>query len=160
MSVQELHQFMEVLRDWVMNPRAWLLQANPVWGSTETVNRIAIFDTKEGAEAYIEASKLQKTDDPETNRTDDGYARTFRPDSLLWDYNPRAYEAPMVIPAVPWIYYGEILENPPPPQGPAPVIQNYRTDHPRYGQDYDVGLGGPYTGMNHRTPDRPPALPE
>src|SRR3972149_1986325 len=98
MSVQELFDFQQYLLSWLKNPSAWLLQANPVWGSTETVNRIAIFDTKEKAEEYVRASELNPEISTEDRRTPEGFVRTYRPDSLLWDYNPAAFMEPMIVP--------------------------------------------------------------
>lgn len=157
--------------DWVRNPRAWLLRANPVWGSFETVNKIALFDTREAAEAYVETSKLPKAEHPDAYKTDDGYWRTFRPDSLLWDYNEQAGGGPMVMPAVPWHRYDDVHRNPAPPSGPftgapkewsprGPALKGIpATEHPKYGRDYDAGFGGPYTDMDGALPGGPPAAP-
>lgn len=154
MSVQELFDFQESLRDWVENPRAWLLQANPVWASSETVNRIALFDTKEAVLAYIEASRLPKVADPKDNTTRDGYHRTFRPDSLLWDYNADEFHAPLMTPAIPWTLYVGVAQNPLPPTGAAPPLNNFDSAHlPRYGQDFDQGHGGPYTNADGAVPE-------
>jgi hypothetical protein len=157
MSVQELFDFqVDVLRDWLRNPRAWLLRANPVWGSHETVNQIALFDTKEQAEAYVKASELPKPLNPDDNRTDDGYWRTYRPDSLLFDYNAQAWDGPMVVPAIPWHDYDGVQKNRTPPTGPAPALNTRTSAHiSRYGHDYDVGLGGPYSNENQRLPEPP-----
>ena len=173
MSVQDVLLFQEqVLRDWIRNPRAWVLLANPVWGSSETVNRIALFDTKEEAEAYLEASKLPESEDPEAYLTKDGYYRTFRPDSFLWDYNPSAHGRPMVIPMIPWQGYEGVQRNPPRPSGPIlngpkewsprgiPPLKNLATNHPRYGRDYDEGFGAPYSDMNGALPEPPPIPPK
>ena len=158
MSVEELFAFQEeVLIDWIRAPRAWLLQANPVWGSWETVNWIAIFDTKEQAEAYRNASKLPEPLKPEDNRTEDGYFRTYRPDSLLFDYN-HDETRPMIVAAVPWLRYDEVQRNPAPPTGPAPALNNRTSEHlKRYGVDFDRGSGGPYTNMDGVVPEPPPA---
>jgi hypothetical protein len=157
MSVQELFDFQEHLKTWIENPRAWVLLANPVWGSAETVNRIALFDTREQAEAYGRASELPKPAYPDDHKTKDGYYRTFRPDSLLWDYNPTAYHGPMIQPATPWLRYDGVVRNPVPPSGAAPDLAPYKTEHARYGVDYDRGLGGPYSNMDHAAPGAPPA---
>lgn len=171
MSIRELIDFQLVLKEWISWPRAWLLQANPVWGSYETVNRIALFDTKEMAAAYLEASKLPKVEDPKQHTTKDGYHRTFRPDSLLWDYNLED-SRPMIVPAVPWYFYGSVTENPTPPSGPisggprewsphgVPVLPELETHHPRYGRDFDQGYGGPRTNMDGVVPQEPPIKPE
>lgn len=172
MSVQELFDFQEnTLKDWIVNPRAWLLQANPVWGSHETVNRIALFDTKEAAEAYLKASELPEAAHPDAHKTADGYSRTFRPDSLLWDYNKSAWDMRMVVPAIPWHRYDGVARNPAPPSGPivngpkewsprgVPLQGVPATDHPRYGRDFDQGYGGPYNNMDGALPGNPPAAP-
>lgn len=78
MSIQTLktfHQQIAAVED--SGPHAWLIVANPVWGRCESENVIAIFDTKELAEAYVAASRL-----PEPIVTaEDKIRRTFRPDS-------------------------------------------------------------------------------
>ncbi len=161
MSVQEILDFHKTLVDWIENPRAWLVQANPVWGSTETINRIAIFDTREGAEKYVDRSRLPEEMSPEERRTKDGYTRSFRPDSLLWNYNPDEYFSRMIVPAIPWHDYSSVTQNPEPPSGLCPSISaldeldDISTKHPRYGKDFDVGRGGPYTNMDDEKPEKP-----
>jgi len=169
-SVQELFDFQQKeLMDWIKTPRAWLLRANPVWGSAETVNRIALFDTREAAEAYITASELPKAEHPDAYKTADGYWRTYRPDSLLWDYNKLfSGDGPMVVPAIPWMRYDGIGVNPAPPSGPlkngpkewsprGPSLADVPpTEHARYGKDYDVGYGGPKSRMDGEVPGAPP----
>ena len=170
MSVEELFRFQEdVLRDWVARPRAWLIMANPVWGSTETVNRIAIFDTKEAAEAYWKAALLPEVKDKSVYLTDDRILRSFRPDSLLWDYNDHTYSSPAVVPAIPWRDYAGVTRNPSPPAGPIANgpkewgprgvgnLSDFSTNPPRYGKDFDQGFGGPRSDMNHVLPSSPPA---
>lgn len=173
MSVQELFDFQKgELLDWVRNPRAWVLRANPVWGRTETRNRIAIFDTHEMAKAYFEASKLPELGPGESHekyKTNDGYYRSFRPDSLLWDYNPDEYGGPLFEPAFPWFAYEGVTMNPTPPSGPIlngpkewspsglPNLKDFSTNKPQYGRDYDQGFGGPHSNMDHVLPDPPPA---
>lgn len=160
MSVQELFDLQERLKTWLEPPRAWVLLANPVWGSTETVNKIALFDTREQAEAYGRASELPKPANPDDHKTKDSYYRTFRPDSLLWDYNPTAHDGHMIQPAIPWFRYDGVIQNPVPPSGPVPDLSLYKTEHVRYGVDYDRGLGGPYSNMDHATPEIPTAAPQ
>jgi len=154
MSVQEFFDFQQnVLLERLRSPMAWLLKANPVWGSYETVNRIALFDTLEQAEAYLQASKLPEPATPGSNTTEDGYSRSFRPDSLLFDYNDEKGARPMIVPAILWHDYQGVLQNPIPPSGPAPDIRTRDSSHiPRYGKDYDQGFGGPYSNMNQVVP--------
>jgi hypothetical protein len=157
MSVHELFDFQKtVLLDWLRHPRAWLLQANPVWGRFETVNRIALFDTKEQAEAYLEASKLPETKDPSERTTEDKYVRSFRSDSLLFDYNLEAGGRSMIVPTLPWYDYEGVSQNPVPPSGPAPDLKSRTTSHPKYGVDYDQGMGGPYSNMDRALPEPQP----
>lgn len=171
MSVEELLQFQNVtLKEWATHPRAWFIFANPVWGRYETVNRIALFDTKEAAEAYLRASALPPSEDPDLYKTNDGYQRSFRPDSLLWDYNLNEGRG-HISPALPWHHFEGVTANPTPPAGPIlngpkewsprgiPNLSEFSTDHPRYGRDYDQGFGGPHTNMNHVVPGAPPAGP-
>jgi hypothetical protein len=149
-----LREFQQEVRD---SASAVVMPANPVWGACETVNAIAAFDTEEAARAYERLSRL-----PETVRTPDGITRTYRPDSLLYDYNPphgeeAAHRVPWLVKMVPWVDYGDIRENPAPPVGPVPEMRTY--DGPRYGRDYDVGYGGPYSDMNHVKPGEVPMVP-
>ena len=136
-------QFQSVLGDYQNNPRAWIIRANPVWGSAETVNSIAIFDTKEQAEAYWNQSLLPE--DEKGNRhqkTPDGIGRSFRPDSLLWDYNPEAWIGVETIsPLLPGCDTESVEENPAPPTGDVPEMKGYKPLPPRYGVDYEVGQG-------------------
>ena len=163
MGLSEFFAFQEqLIKKLREEPMAWLLQANPVWGSWETCNRIALFDTKAAAERYIESSQLPKLPegaDPEIYKTEDGYYRSFRPDSLLWNYNMEIGERPMIVPAIPWREYDGIQQNPLPLTGPPPAVKGFYTDHPKYGRDYDVGFGGPYTDANRVLPGVPPAAP-
>lgn len=175
MSIQEMRdvgaQMKQIVDGWVANPKAWVLQANPVWGRSETVNRIALFDTKEQAEAYLEASKLPEGLTPAERTTKDEYNRSFRSDSLLWDYNPTAWDMPMIHGAIPWHNYDGDICTPPvtqnPPLPPPKTVEEIKamlwsiglrapTDHPRYGKDFDVGYGGPRTNMDGVTPTRAP----
>lgn len=169
MSVEELSRFQkETLADWCRNPRAWFIMANPVWGRSETVNRIAVFDTKEMAEAYLLASRLPESKDPEIYKTNDGYYRSFRPDSLLWDYNYYEFRQ-QVHPVLPWEPLNDLKVNPTPPSGPIvngpkewsphgiPNLSDFSTNHPQYGRDFDQGFGGPRTNMDGVVPGEPPA---
>jgi len=171
MSVQELFDlqgdFKAKLGEWMAHPKAWLLQANPVWGSWETCNMIALFDTREQAKAYLEASMLPKVDDPERHETKDGYGRSFRPDSLLWDYNLEIGSRPMIVPADPLISYDRVRWNPLPPSGeiagdprewsPRGILQalDLETKLPKYGRDFDQGFS-PKSNMDHVVPQAPP----
>ena len=147
--------FRAQLVDWMRNPRAWVLRANPVWGRSETVNQIALFDTKEAAEEYLEKSKLPEDWTSEQRATPDKYCRTFRPDSLLWDYNPDAFfDLPMVIGMIPWHIYENLEHNPAPPTGPIPPVDGMKPAPAQYGKDYDVGFGGPRTNMDQVRPER------
>jgi len=165
-SVQELFDFQKnVLSMWATQPKAWILKANPVWGRWETMNQIAIFDTREKAEAYVAASALPGNLEPEKRTTKDRYVRTFRPDSLLWDYNSETTR-PMIYPAFPWYDFSELRQNPEPPSGS--VVGGPRewsphgipvdvppTTHPKYGRDYDQGFGGSRTNMDNEVPEAP-----
>jgi hypothetical protein len=162
MGMHEFFEFQKVLLQQASNPLAWLLRANPVWGRYEDVNRIALFDTKEAAERYLEAAvlpKLPEGADRDIYKTADGYWRSFRPDSLLWDYNLEETDRQMIVPAIPWYSYDGIPWNPLPLLGPAPDIHQYFTNHARYGRDYDVGFGGPRTDVSAEVPAHPPAAP-
>ena len=137
MSILEVLSVQNDLKSFIDRPRAFVLMANPVWGSAETMNGIALFDSEEALLAYVEGSRLL-----ESVTTADGIRRTFRPDSLLYDYNDPLQEwRGCINPMVPWEVYDGLTQNPLPPFGPMPELR--LLTHPRYGQDYDVGYGPP-----------------
>lgn len=91
MSAQDFLAFQQRIRTELLNPpECWVLLAN-TFGRAEDNDAVALFDTKELGDAYVEASKL-----PENWAAGvaprvpsiDGFFRTYRPDSLLWDFNP------------------------------------------------------------------------
>lgn len=155
MTIAELErayeQISEIIDRCEEEPLAWILAANPVWGRAESINVVAIFDTREEATEYERASRLKPDDDKFYIRTDDGIIRKYRSDSLLYDYNPAGplwqtsdgVES-MLVPARPAPDIGSIVQNPLPPTGECPVLTNLRK--PRYGKDYDQGFGPPPGG--------------
>lgn len=154
MSIQTLrtfHQQIKAVED--SGPHAFIIVANPVWGRCESENLIAIFDTKEMADAYMAASRL-----PEPVVTEDKIRRIFRPDSLLYDFNPHRggfndNDNQIVVPLNNATFFWQCTENPTPPSGPVPPMR--LLDHPQYGKDYDVGFGGPITNTDHEVPKIP-----
>jgi hypothetical protein len=118
--------------------------ANPVWGRTEDTNLVAVFDTEEQARAYIAASKLEKPSVDAGGK----YVRAFRPDSLLWDYNPMAFINGRDPNDLVWGITNPFADiegaeqSPPAPEGPCPPLSRV-TEHGQYGRDYDVGAGPP-----------------
>lgn len=143
MSIQQLRDNHRAVDDMELGaPFAWVIIANPVWGRFEDQNLIAIFDTKEQAEDYERASRL-----PAPINTG-GIGRTYRPDSLLYDYNP-GYDG-MIKPVNNAVFVWECSENPTPPSGDVPPMRTL--EHARYGVDYDVGFGGPITDTSREVP--------
>lgn len=65
-------------------PSAWVLVANSVWERAENVTTIALFDEYADVLAYVAASRLPEGVSTKGHRT---IHRSFRPDSLLWDFN-------------------------------------------------------------------------
>jgi hypothetical protein len=61
-------------------PTCWVVVARPIKRGAEVV--VAAFDTEEMARTYVAAARA-----PEP-RMVDGFWRTFRFGTLLWDYNP------------------------------------------------------------------------
>ncbi len=104
-------------------PSCWAIVANSVHARAEQKAIVAVFDTPELAEAYVEASLLPDDMPPEERRIDDRY-RSFRPDSLLWDYNVGfehlvvELKSPLVAITMEGGWNG--FNGPPPPQNPAP----------------------------------------
>lgn len=62
--------------------KAWVLVANSVFGNAAEHTPIALFDSSADAERYSEQCRYVYPHHPI-----DGYYRSFRPDSLLFDYN-------------------------------------------------------------------------
>jgi hypothetical protein len=136
-------------------PLAWVIVANPVWGRAEDLNCIAVFDTRELAIAYEAASRLKQPD----MGPDGKIYRTYRSDSLLWDYNPEGVHQRrgpefMIVPAGLRLPVADFSHNPAPPSGDDPPL--LPLNKPRYGEDYDVGRGPGetgYTDSSHVVPD-------
>ena len=151
--ISDVFATQETLMDFIRNPRAWVLLANPVWGRTETRNMIALFDSKEAAQAYVDGSKLPEGIPDEDRKTPDGIFRSFRPDSLLWDYNPEFSGESDIRPMLPWIGYDGLMSNPAAPSGSIPMVDGAKLDRPKYGRDYDVGYGGPRSDVDDVRPE-------
>lgn len=84
MSVAEfLARQAEVFSD---PPECWVIVANSVHGKAENFDIVAAFDTKELAETYVRTSLLPADWDNERRHVQERF-RSFRPDSLLWNYN-------------------------------------------------------------------------
>jgi len=90
-SVQEFLAFQDRIYAELLNPpECWFLLAN-TFGRAEANDVVALFDTEELCKAYVEASKLPEgwfADIAGGSPRLDGFFRSYRPDSLLWDYNP------------------------------------------------------------------------
>lgn len=85
MSVADFLAFQKRIFDEVLAPpECWILLANE-FSNKEGNEVVALFDTKEQAEAYLKASTL-----PDTVRGIyvDNFKRSHRPDSVLWNFNP------------------------------------------------------------------------
>ena len=63
-------------------PPCWGIYANSVHARAESMTIVALFDTQEQAQAYIDASRI-----PGSRVAIQQRFRSFLPDSLLWDYN-------------------------------------------------------------------------
>jgi hypothetical protein len=86
-SVQAFLDHQRLVRELLeATPSCWGIVANSVHARAEDETLLAVFDTAEQAEAYIEASRLP-TDWSYEQRNVQGRIRSFRPDSLLWDFN-------------------------------------------------------------------------
>lgn len=115
MSLTAMDSVRAILDGYFLAP-AIVLVANSVWGRAENVTAIAVFDSRQMAEAYELASRLP------AGRNEDDRWRTYRPDSLLWDYNMGTYfrglgsnPKGMFHPALPWVDLSSLPRNPPPP---------------------------------------------
>jgi hypothetical protein len=137
-EIQALHeQILDVQERFEREPEAWCVVSNPVWGRSEDMNPVALFDTKELATAYIEASLL-----PEQVMVPDGQrtiTRSYRPDSVLWNYNHTNGTVVVVFPPLIGVPVS-LPENPAPPSGPLPDTEAFpKLVHPKYGVDYGEG---------------------
>lgn len=127
MSIQDYKREREALRALHEElkqgpPRAWLLVANCIFARAEDFDPLAIFDTREQAEAYEKAARLfpKTSDGSDGVRTRDGMFRRYRPDSLLWNYNPDIMigQESMAVPVWAVMGVGNLPENPEPPSTP------------------------------------------
>ena len=139
MTVMDVLAMRQQLEAFMQTNTAMVLFANPVYGRCETHYPIAAFDTIELMFEYLKAAALPLVEDIERYRTTDGVVRSWRPDSLLWDYNGgsdflRMGESLFLHSElmVPWNRYTspeftfggpEIPYNPTPPSGPVPHFQ-------------------------------------
>lgn len=90
------------------NPAAWVIIATPIWASSGTFHPIALFDSKEKANAYLKGSALPYP----IKDTSAGHWRYFKSVSLLWDYLSPNGLGSMVGPASPIATYTNIPHNP------------------------------------------------
>lgn len=132
----------ELIEKCAQTPIAWAIISNPVYSRAEVTVVVALFDTQEAAEDYYEKSKLDVVTPVE--QVDRTIYRTFRPDSVLWDYNARPLLLSRsgtcpVVPASPAWDLSSVPINPDPPAGPCPPLTEL--DKPQYGKDYARGQG-------------------
>lgn len=73
-------------------PECWVIIANSVHVNAEAVTSVAVFDTRAQAEAYVRASLLP-ADWTADRKLIQSRHRSFRPDSLLWEYNDTVWLA-------------------------------------------------------------------
>lgn len=106
------------------SPEIWAIVCNPMHDKAEVVRCVAVFDTAAQANEYVRQSRL-----PVKVRTADGMIRTFRPDSLLFDYNHEHWDHGDLIvwPVVNAVFAWDCAENPAPPAGPVPVMEGSET---------------------------------
>lgn len=73
-------------------PECWVIAANSVFANFEHTAVVAAFDTQAAAWDYVRAAKLEtpgfQEGDQATSQGDARIGRTFRRDSLLWNFNP------------------------------------------------------------------------
>jgi hypothetical protein len=124
MSVHEYLTQAQTIRSMIdVLPECWLIVANGVYQRAEEYTVIAVFDTMAQAENYVDASTLP----PEYMGINvHGYYRAFRPDSLLWDYNPTLYTGVptdsrhAIVHRLRGLVDLSVPTNPIPPTGPVP----------------------------------------
>ena len=135
MTIAEFKKKQREIDEIIANPPlAWVLVSNPVYGRAEDYSYIALFDTKELLEAYYQASLL-----PEP-KSCGRYHRSFRSDSLLYDFNKDTMgrgDDKHAVRAQLLSITKNLPENPTPPSGPIPEMKP--TSNPQYGVDYGVG---------------------
>jgi hypothetical protein len=111
-SVERLMELTKVFDECHEKPVAWLIRGRPFDKPPTMLLPIALFDTKEQAEAYISASRL-----PMPKKLPDGTPVYFLANSALdnvdyIDPNFVVHGHPAVIPAYPWMDYGSVPCNP------------------------------------------------
>lgn len=109
------------------NNTAVVLLGNPVMSRYETRVPVAAFDNIELLKTYLNSSALPDVPNAHNLYRRDGVFRSWRPDSILWDYNgglsfqvKGRWDEMDVVPMCPWMDYGFIPHNPSPPTGLIP----------------------------------------
>lgn len=114
MSIEIFNEQQRVIQD-VLNsgPQAWVLALNHMRDrKIEITQNLAMFSTELLAQAYLESCELPKTIQVGQ------WVHHFRPDSILWWHNkPFSYDHQGVLPCMPWLDYGDLFQDPAPPEG-------------------------------------------
>ena len=115
MSVERLMELSKLFDECHEKPEAWLIRARPLDQQPTVLLPIALFDTKEQAEAYIQSVRL-----PAPVTRADGVKLFFLRESALGlvDYIDKSgtiHGHSAVIPAFPENDYGDVPQNPVPP---------------------------------------------
>lgn len=127
MSVVDFLAFQKRIFDEVLAPpECWLLLANAAGTEGNTV--VALFDTRAQAETYLTVSTLPAHD---TYYDSHSRRRWYRPDSVLWNFNPMlGTPIPVQQARTRDVFergYGHLPVNPAPPSRPiAEIIAELR----------------------------------
>lgn len=127
MTIADVLAMRQQLEAFMANNTAVMLLANPVMSRYETRVPVAAFDNLGLLEAYLKSSALPAIPNAHNVYRRDGVFRSWRPDSVLWDYNGGLSFQTVgrwndldVAPMCPWVNYGYIPFNPVPPTGLIP----------------------------------------
>lgn len=114
MSIEVFNEQQRIIID-ILNSgtQAWVLALNNMGSSRiEVTQNVAMFSTKLLAQGYLDACAL-----PQTIKVG-RYDHSYRPDSILWRYNPSwNYDYQGILPCTPWTDYDGLPQDPAPPEG-------------------------------------------
>lgn len=136
MSLADLRTEQQRLLRFLKEPQGFVLYANSIHARYESMVPVAAFDTLAELVAYERSCRLTvsvTTDRPE-GETYGGYARSYRSDSLLAEFNQSREDS--VRPALPWQVdwqdrqFAPVAQNPPPLTGEPPPYAGQITGQP------------------------------
>jgi predicted phosphohydrolase len=130
MTIESFKQQQQMLQDMLNSgPQMWALYLNDMRSSKiEYTTLIAVFDTPELGQAYIDAQRLPDNKNISVTGEDSyrgsewTWVHAYRPGPLWWFNPPFSYADQGVVAARPWIDYSGASENPVFVPGPFEIL--------------------------------------